>query len=127
MYMKIYMVLWIFLIAGCQNQQKDSDLLGKWQIMHLEGKDSSGKNIAVYDVQKDSFQQYITFITDTTFKDTSKTTRGDTLRYLLVGDTIFSNRGIRNYTLELVTNDSILIKGDDQSVTSIKRLTHNKQ
>jgi hypothetical protein len=115
-------------MAGCKAKMNES-LLGKWQILRLQGKDSTGKDVYVYDNSKDTSKKYVSFINDTTYVRGSSDSNGknavDTARYLLVGDSLFSKRGIRNYSLKMVTSDSVLITGDDQSSITIVRVERN--
>jgi hypothetical protein len=76
----------------------------------------------VYDARRDTSKKYVSFINDTTYVNDSITKKqADTVRYLLIGDSIFSKRGIRNYSLQMITNDSVLITGDDRSSITIAR------
>src|SRR5215216_8202087 len=99
--------IFLLLAIGCKTKENDS-LLGKWQILRLQGKDSTGKDLYTYDIRKDTGKKYVFFTNDTTYKniDSSKKV-ADTVRYLLTGDSIFSRRGIRGYSLKMITNDSV--------------------
>ena len=114
--------IFLLLAIGCKTKENDS-LLGKWQILRLQGKDSTGKDLYTYDIRKDTGKKYVFFTNDTTYKniDSSKKV-ADTVRYLLTGDSIFSRRGIRGYSLKMITNDSVLITGDDHSSITIVRV-----
>lgn len=117
----VYLVVLLFL-AGCLNKQNDS-LLGRWQIILLKGKDSSGKEVALYNARTDTTKRYLSFINDTTVHRAAGSKKAaDTINYLLVGDTIFSKRGIRNYSMDVITSDSMIITGDDQSRITIVRM-----
>jgi hypothetical protein len=119
--MKIIILILIFIVAGCKDKN-DASLLGKWQIMRLHGKDSTGRDLYVYDARRDTSKKYVSFINDTTYVNDSITKKqADTVRYLLIGDSIFSKRGIRNYSLQMITNDSVLITCDDRSSITIAR------
>jgi|SRR5215211_6767111 len=132
--MKIIVVVLVLLIAGCK-EKNDASLLGRWQIMRLEGRDSAGKEMYVFDSRRDTAKKYVSFINDTTYtadsavikNQQSKKSAVDTVRYLLVGDSIFSKRGIRNYSLNMITSDSILITGDDHSSITIVRVERNRK
>ena len=120
--MKLIYIVVLFFLASCRNHQNDS-LLGRWQIILLKGKDSSGKEVSLYNARKDSTKRYLSFINDTTVHSVrSNKKAADTINYLLVGDTIFSKRGIRNYSLNVITSDSMIITGDDQSKITIVRM-----
>jgi hypothetical protein len=120
--MKRLLPLLILFMAGCEHKKEES-LLGKWQIMRLQGKDSTGRDLYVYDARRDSSKKYVSFINDTTYvKDGLTKNQADTIRYLLVGDSLFSRRGIRNYSLQMITGDSVLITGDDRSSITIVRV-----
>jgi hypothetical protein len=117
----VYLLALLFL-AGCLHKKNDS-LLGKWQIILLKGKDSSGKEVALYNARTDTTKRYLSFINDTTVHRAAGSKKdADTINYLLVGDTIFSKRGIRNYSMEAITSDSMIITGDDQSKITIVRM-----
>ena len=121
--MKLTGILLLLVLAGCKHRQDDS-LLGRWQIILLKGKDAAGKEVALYNARMDTTKRYLSFINDTTIHR-SKPKEGkaaDTVNYLLVGDTIFSKRGIRNYSLQVLNRDSIIITGDDQSMITIVRM-----
>lgn len=120
--MKLPVFILVSFMITCTGK-KETSLLGKWQIMRLQGKDSSGRDLYVYDVRRDTSKKYISFINDTTYvNDTVRKNEADTIRYLLIGDSIFSKRGIRNYSLQMITDDSALITGDDRSVITIARV-----
>ncbi|MGN6399209.1 MAG: hypothetical protein ACTHMD_02075 [Flavisolibacter sp.] len=121
--MGLYRILLLMLLtAGCKEKKNDS-LLGHWQIMRLEGKDSGGRDLYVYNANRDTSKKYVSFINDTTYKGGPKTKNAvDTVRYILTGDSIFSKRGIRNYSLKMITSDSALITGDDHSSITIVRV-----
>jgi hypothetical protein len=120
--MRVFIAMLILFTAGCQNKKEES-LLGRWQIMRLQGKDSTGRDLYMYNARKDTSKKYVSFINDTTYvKHNSVKKEADTLRYLLVGDSVFSKRGIRNYSLQMITNDSALITGDDHSSITIARV-----
>ena len=120
--MKIILLGLTLLMAGCKDKKNES-LLGKWQILRLQGKDSLGKDLYVYDYKKDTSKKYVSFINDTTYVNNSITKKqADTVRYLLIGDSIFSKRGIRNYSLKMITSDSVLITGDDHFSIIIVRV-----
>lgn len=120
--MKLFFFILMLFLAGCRDKN-DASLLGKWQIMRLQGKDSTGRDLYVYDARRDSSKKYVSFINDTTYKDSNAYKKeADTVRYLLIGDSIFSRRGIRNYSLQMLTDDSLLITGDDQSSITIVRV-----
>lgn len=124
--MKIVLLLLIFIVASC-NDKDDASLLGKWQIMRLQGKDSTGRDLYVYDARRDTSKKYVSFINDTTYINDSITKkRADTVRYLLIGDSIFSKRGIRNYSLQMINKDSVLITGDDHSSITIARVRQKR-
>ncbi len=126
--MKLTGILLLLVLAGCKHRQDDS-LLGRWQIILLKGKDAAGKEVALYNARMDTTKRYLSFINDTTIH-TSKPKEGkaaDTVNYLLVGDTIFSKRGIRNYSLQVLNRDSIIITGDDQSRITIVRMKEKDQ
>ena len=119
--------LCVLLIAGCRNKEEDVSLLGKWQIIRLKGNDSLGRDLYIYNSRRDTTKRYVAFINDTTFVDSARSRpvdkkAVDTVRYLLVGDSIFSRRGIKNYSLQVLTNDSLLITGDDHSSITIVRV-----
>ena len=117
--MKFLVLLLVLAVTACKGK-KETSLLGKWQIMRLQGKDSAGRDLYVYDVRRDTSKKYISFMNDTTYAtDTIQKKAADTIRYLLVGDSIFSSRGIRNYSLQMITEDSALITGDDRSAITI--------
>jgi hypothetical protein len=117
----VYLVA-LLLLAGCNNKQNDS-LLGRWQIVLLKGKDSLGKEVALYNARTDTTRRYLSFINDTTVHHSAGSKKtADTINYLLVGDTIFSKRGIRNYSMDVITSDSMIITGDDQSRITIVRM-----
>jgi hypothetical protein len=117
----VYLVA-LLLLAGCNNKQNDS-LLGRWQIVLLKGKDSLGKEVALYNARTDTTRRYLSFINDTTVHHSAGSKNAaDTINYLLVGDTIFSKRGIRNYSMDVITSDSMIITGDDQSRITIVRM-----
>jgi hypothetical protein len=98
-------------------------LLGRWQIVLLKGKDSLGKEVALYNARTDTTRRYLSFINDTTVHHSvGSKNAADTINYLLVGDTIFSKRGIRNYSMDVITSDSMIITGDDQSRITIVRM-----
>ena len=114
--------IFLLLVLGCKTKENDS-LLGKWQILRLQGKDSTGKDLYTYNTQKDTAKKYVFFNNDTTYtKIDSSKKAADTVRYLLTGDSIFSRRGIRGYSLKMITNDSVLITGDDNSSITIVRV-----
>jgi hypothetical protein len=120
--MKLLVLILVLFMAGCRDN-KETSLLGKWQIMRLQGKDSTGRDLYVYDVRRDTSKKYVSFINDTTYvNDSIRKKEADTVRYLLVGDSIFSRRGIRNYSLQMITDDSALITGDDRSAITIVRV-----
>jgi hypothetical protein len=121
--MKLFYFLVVLCLAGCRNHKNDS-LLGRWQIILLKGKDSSGKEVALYNAHTDTTKRYLSFINDTSIHQTAGPNKkaADTINYLLVGDTIFSKRGIRNYSLDAITSDSMIITGDDQSKITIVRM-----
>lgn len=120
--MKVILLGLMLFMAGCKAKKNES-LLGKWQIMRLQGKDSAGKDLYVYDYKKDTSKKYVSFSNDTTYVNDSITKKqADTVRYLLTGDSIFSRRGIRNYSLKMITSDSVLITGDDHSSITIVRV-----
>lgn len=126
--MRLFIVVMpMLLVAGCKNEKNDS-LLGRWQVMRLEGKDSTGRELYVYNAQRDTSKKYVSFINDTTYKGAPKTKNAaDTARYILTGDSIFSKRGIRNYSLKMITGDSALITGDDRSSITIVRVNRTNQ
>ena len=125
--MRVFIIVFACLLAGCKHQ-KDESLLGRWQIVRLQGKDSAGKDLYVYDVRKDTAKKYVSFINDTTYKNLdSSQKKEDTVHYMLVGDPIFAQRGIRNYSLQMITEDSVIITGDDQSSITIVRVDKKKQ
>jgi hypothetical protein len=120
--MKLIFIVAVLFLAGCRNHQNDS-LLGRWQIILLKGKDSSGKEMSLYNARTDTTKRYLSFINDTTVHSAKSNKKAaDTINYLLVGDTIFSKRGIRNYSLDAITSDSMIITGDDQSKITIVRM-----
>jgi hypothetical protein len=124
--MKLFFLILVLLVAGCRHKKEES-LLGRWQILRLQGRDSTGRDLYVYDVRKDTAKKYVSFINDTTFKDSGTSKKSaDTVHYMLVGDSIFSQRGIRNYSLKMITSDSVLITGDDHSSITIVRLDRKK-
>jgi hypothetical protein len=124
--MKLIFIVAVLSLSGCRNHQNDS-LLGRWQIILLKGKDSSGKEVSLYNARKDTTKRYLSFINDTTVhKYKSDKKAADTINYLLVGDTIFSKRGIRNYSLDAITSDSMVITGDDQSKITIVRMKEKR-
>ena len=120
--MRAHFIFLILLLAACKHPKEES-LLGRWQIIRLQGRDSAGRDLYMYDARKDTSKKYGSFINDTTYKntDTSKQ-KADTVRYMIVGDSIFSKRGIRNYALKMITSDSVLITGDDHSSITIVRV-----
>ena len=126
--MRLFIILMLMLLfAGCKNKKNDS-LLGRWQIMRLEGKDSAGRDLYVYNARRDTSKKYVSFINDTTYKGAPKTKNAvDTVRYILTGDSIFSKRGILNYSLKMITSDSALITGDDHSSITIVRVNKTNQ
>ena len=95
----------------------------------LKGKDSAGKEVALYNARMDTTKRYLSFINDTTIHTTKPKSgkASDTVNYLLVGDTIFSKRGIRNYSLQVLNRDSMIITGDDQSRITIVRMKEKNQ
>ena len=87
--MKLFFSILILFLAGCRDK-KEASLLGKWQILRLQGKDSTGRDLYVYDARRDSSKKYVSFINDTTYRDPNVYKKeADTIRYLLTGDSIF--------------------------------------
>ena len=124
--MKIFIPVFFLFLLGCGEKQDDS-LLGKWQIMRLREKDSAGREQYVYDIARDTSRKYVYFLNDTSYHSPAgEKVKDDTIRYILTGDPIFSKRGIHNYALDMFTNDSALITGDDLSAITIVRVRQKK-
>jgi hypothetical protein len=117
----VYLLALLFL-AGCLHK-KNYSLLLMCNIILFKVKDSSVIDVALYNARTDTTKRYLSFINDTTVHRAAGSKKdADTINYLLVGDTIFSKRGIRNYSMEAITSDSMIITGDDQSKITIVRM-----
>jgi len=124
--MRLFILTLVLFTTGCKSK-KDDSLLGQWQIMRLQGKDSTGRDLYVYDARRDTSKKYVSFVNDTAYTKSPAPQEADTVHYILTGDSIFSKRGIRNYSLQMITSDSALITGDDRSSIIIVRVNRKHQ